>query len=223
MSIELAEVNRIYSMGASRVHAVRNLNLALTAGTATAVVGPSGSGKSTLLHLCGALDRPTSGCVRVLDTDLTEADDRTLTRFRRHHIGFIFQFFHLLPTLSALENIMLPARLARVARKEAFARGNDLLSRVGLANRAQHRPSELSGGERQRVAIARALILDPEVVLADEPTGNLDRHTGATVLDLLLQLAHERRRTILLVTHDLEVAARCDRQVTLRDGELAAS
>ena len=220
-SIDLANVARVYETGASAVQALRGVSLSLQAGTATAVVGPSGSGKSTLLHLCGALDQPTTGTVHVLGTDLTRADDKTLTRFRRQHLGVIFQFFHLLPTLSALENVMLPARLARVGRKEVNDRAVGLLGRVGLGERLTHRPQELSGGERQRVAIARALVLDPEIILADEPTGNLDHATGASVLQLLLELAHERSRTVLIVTHDPEVAAKCDRTVTLRDGALA--
>ncbi|MBI3180461.1 MAG: ABC transporter ATP-binding protein, partial [Deltaproteobacteria bacterium] len=166
-SIELADVTRVYAVGAAKVEALRGVTLRLAAGTATAVVGPSGSGKSTLLHICGALDRATSGTVRVLGTELTRADDRTLTRFRRHHLGFIFQFFHLLPTLTAVENVMVPARLARVGRKEARQRAGELLAGVGLAHRLRHRPTELSGGDCQRVAIARSLVLDPEIILAD--------------------------------------------------------
>jgi putative ABC transport system ATP-binding protein len=222
-AIELEHVTRVYDGGVQEVRALRGIDLALDAGSATAIVGPSGSGKSTLLHICGALDTPTAGTVTVLGTDLTRAEDRTLTLFRRDHLGFIFQFFHLLPTLDALENVMIPARLARVSAPEARARAVRLLERVGLAERARHRPSELSGGERQRVAIARSLILDPEIVLADEPTGNLDHETGASVLGLLLELAHERGRTVLIVTHDQEVAAKCDRLVMLRDGQIERS
>jgi putative ABC transport system ATP-binding protein len=217
-AIELEGVTRVYGGGAAEVRALRGIDLSLEAGSATAVIGPSGSGKSTLLHVCGALDTPTAGTVRVLGTDLTRADDRTLTRFRRDHLGFIFQFFHLLPTLSALENVCVPARLARRSAAAVRTRAEGLLSRVGLAGRLRHRPGELSGGERQRVAIARALILDPQIVLADEPTGNLDHETGSAVLDLLLELAHERGRTVLIVTHDAEVARRCDRRVAMRDG-----
>ncbi len=220
-TIELVDVTRVYALGATQVEALRGITLRLASGTATAVVGPSGSGKSTLLHVCGALDRVTSGSVRVLDTDLTRADDRTLTRFRRHHLGFIFQFFHLLPTLTAVENVMVPARLARMGRHEARARAGELLAGVGLAHRLAHRPTELSGGECQRVAIARSLVLDPEIILADEPTGNLDHTTGAAILRLLLALAHERHRTVFIVTHDREVAEQCDRIVSLRDGKLA--
>jgi putative ABC transport system ATP-binding protein len=219
-SIALDRVSRVYDSGARRVEALRGVTLTLEAGTATAIVGPSGSGKSTLLHICGALDQPTAGTVRVLGTDLTTADDRTLTRFRRDHLGFIFQFFHLLPTLSAVENVMLPARLARRPRKVAEIQARALLDRVGLAARAEHRPSQLSGGERQRVAIARALVLDPAIVLADEPTGNLDHGTGGQVLRLLLDLAHERQRTVFIVTHDPDVAGACDETVTLRDGRV---
>ena len=222
-AIELEKVTRIYEGGASEVRALRGIDLTLDAGSATAIVGPSGSGKSTLLHICGALDSPTAGIVRVLGVDLTRADDATLTRFRRDHLGFIFQFFHLLPTLSALENVMVPARLARVGASDSRSRAERLLHRVGLASRITHRPAELSGGERQRVAIARSLVLEPEIVLADEPTGNLDHETGSSVLELLLELAHEQGRTVLIVTHDLEVAAKCDRIVTLRDGRIEAA
>ena len=222
-AIELEKVTRIYEGGASEVRALRGIDLALDAGSATAIVGPSGSGKSTLLHICGALDSPTSGIVRVLGVDLTRADDATLTRFRRDHLGFIFQFFHLLPTLSALENVMVPARLARVGAADSRSRAERLLHRVGLSSRITHRPAELSGGERQRVAIARSLVLEPEIVLADEPTGNLDHETGSSVLELLLELAHEQGRTVLIVSHDLEVAAKCDRIVTLRDGRIEAA
>jgi putative ABC transport system ATP-binding protein len=217
-AIELERVTRTYDGGAQEVRALRGIDLALDPGSATAIVGPSGSGKSTLLHICGALDTPTSGQVRVLGTELTQADDRTLTRFRRDHLGFIFQFFHLLPTLDALENVMIPARMARVGAAESRTRAQHLLDRVGLGARTRHRPSELSGGERQRVAIARSLILQPQIILADEPTGNLDHETGASVLGLLLELAHEQGRTVLIVTHDPEVAAACDRIVRLRDG-----
>ncbi|MBI5511955.1 MAG: ABC transporter ATP-binding protein [Deltaproteobacteria bacterium] len=220
-SIALTEVRRVYDAGARRVEALRGVTLTLRAGTATAIVGPSGSGKSTLLHICGALDRPTAGEVVVLGTNLTTASDATLTRFRRDHLGFIFQFFHLLPTLSALENVMLPARLARRGARAAETLATTLLARVGLADRVQHRPAQLSGGERQRVAIARALVLDPAIILADEPTGNLDRATGGQVLSLLFALAHERQRTVFIVTHDPEVARLCDRTVTLRDGQVA--
>jgi putative ABC transport system ATP-binding protein len=221
-SIELNEVVRTYETGAASVQALKGVDLELREGTATAIVGPSGSGKSTLLHICGALDRPSTGRVRVLGTDLTTADDRTLTLFRREHLGFIFQFFHLLPTLSAFENTVLPARLARASRADKDAKAKALLERVGLGGRLEHRPAEMSGGERQRVALARALVLDPEIILADEPTGNLDGATGAAVLQLLLELAHAEKRTVLIVTHNPEVAEACDRTITLRDGRIAS-
>ena len=194
--------------------------MAIDAGSATAIVGPSGSGKSTLLHVCGALDVATAGEVRVLGESLGRASDAVLTSFRRRHLGFIFQSFHLLPTLSALENVLIPARLARAPKAATLERAEALLARVGLQERARHRPSELSGGERQRVAIARALILEPQVILADEPTGNLDQEIGGAVLQLLLELAHEQGRTVMVVTHDPEVAAACDRTVKLRDGRI---
>ncbi len=222
-SLTLSAVNRVYTSGANVVHALRDVDLQLDAGTTTAVVGPSGSGKSTLLHICGALDLPSSGTIHVLGRNLTKATDQELTQFRRDHLGFIFQFFHLLPTLSALENVLLPARLAHRPRHESEKHARSLLERVGLTERLHHRPATLSGGERQRVAIARSLILDPQIILADEPTGNLDHTTGRLILQLLLDLAHERQRTILIVTHDLEVARACDRTVTLRDGKLTAA
>ena len=221
-SLRLEAVHRTYEMGRASVHALRDVSLAVEEGTAVAVVGPSGSGKSTLLHICGALDLPTSGTVSVLGEDLSRASDATRTRFRREHLGFIFQAFHLLPTLTARENVLIPARLARMGRAEAERRAVELLERVGLADRVRHRPSELSGGERQRVAIARALILDPRIILADEPTGNLDHEMGGAVLDLLMDLAHGQGRTVVIVTHDLEVAQSCDRQIRLRDGRIQA-
>ena len=219
-TIQIEDVTRAYEVGSTNVWALRGLSLQVETASATAIVGPSGSGKSTLLHICGALDRPTSGRVKVLGEDLSTANDQILTGFRRRHLGFIFQAFHLLPTLSALENVLIPARLARVSRAESDQRARELLERVGLADRLQHRPAELSGGERQRVAIARALILDPQVVLADEPTGNLDHEIGGAVLELLLDLAHHQKRTVVVVTHDPEVAIACDRTIRLRDGKI---
>jgi putative ABC transport system ATP-binding protein len=188
----------------------------------TAIVGPSGSGKSTLLNLLGALDQPTRGQVILAGEDLGKLDDNARTRLRRERIGFVFQFFNLLPTLSAKENVLLPAKLAGRGGKELDARAVELLTRVGLKDRMHHRPDQLSGGEMQRVAISRALIMDPPVMLADEPTGNLDSKTGREVMSLL-RGAVDSRRTVILVTHDPRMAQIADRIMTIRDGTLAGN
>lgn len=202
------------------VVALAGVSFAIDPGTVVAVVGPSGSGKSTLLNLAGGLDRPDGGRVRIDGQDLGALDDDALTRFRRDRIGFVFQFFNLVPSLSALENAMLPALLAGDRPAEVEARALTALEQVGLARRRAHRPDALSGGEMQRVAIARALVRDPPLLLADEPTGNLDSSTGAQILELLLGAAADHR-TVVLVTHDPAVAARADRVLTIRDGRLA--
>jgi putative ABC transport system ATP-binding protein len=216
--IVLSGVSRTYGVGASAVPAVRELSLAIERGSFVTVVGASGSGKSTLLNLIGALDAPTTGQVAIDGKDVYALDDDARTRFRLEQIGFVFQFFHLLPTLNALENVLLPAELAgRGDAKKAEA----LLARVGLGDRARHRPDELSGGEMQRVAIARALMMDPMLLLADEPTGNLDSKTGGSIMELL-RGALDERRTLVLVTHDPNVAKQGDRVLTMQDGRLAA-
>ena len=199
------------------VEALRGVSLTIRAGELVAIVGPSGSGKSTLLNLMGALDRASSGTVKIHGEDLGKLDDDALTHLRRDRMGFVFQFFNLLPTLSALENVMLPSLLAGAVNEQVRARGVVQLTAVGLANRMGHKPDQLSGGEMQRVAIARALVSDPPLVLADEPTGNLDTKTGQGVLELLLGATTERR-TVVLVTHDSRIAARADRVLTIRDG-----
>jgi putative ABC transport system ATP-binding protein len=183
-----------------------------------ALVGPSGSGKSTVLNLIGGLDRPTGGAVWINDTELSASNERTLTRHRRQHVGFVFQTFNLLPRLTAEENVALPLMFSGVPDKERLERARALLERVGLEARLTHRPTQLSGGEQQRVAIARALVGEPALLLADEPTGNLDTVTGAEIMILLKELNEERGLTVLVVTHDAEVAAFADRIVTLRDG-----
>jgi putative ABC transport system ATP-binding protein len=182
------------------------------------VMGPSGSGKSTLLNLLGALDVPSSGSLRIDGRELSRMDDATLSAFRRERLGFIFQFFNLLPTLSALENVMLPALLAGRTRGELVPRAEGLLETVGLRQRAHHRPDELSGGEMQRVAVARALLSEPALLLADEPTGNLDSRTGAEVLRLIRDATRQRGLTVVMVTHDPKAAAVGDRIVRLADG-----
>jgi putative ABC transport system ATP-binding protein len=220
MIIELKDVRRTYGEGASAVQALKGITLGIEAGSMTAIVGPSGSGKSTLLNLLGALDQPTSGQVILAGQDLGSLDDDGRTRLRRDRIGFVFQFFNLLPTLTALENVLLPAKLAGKGGREASARAEELLGRVGLAKRTHHRPEQMSGGEMQRVALARALIMDPPVLLADEPTGNLDSKTGREVMTLL-RGAVDARRTVILVTHDPRMSRVADRVLTVRDGELA--
>jgi putative ABC transport system ATP-binding protein len=193
------------------------VSLTIRGGELVAIVGPSGSGKSTLLNLMGALDRATSGTVKIHGEDLSALDDDAITSLRREQLGFVFQFFNLLPTLSALENVMLPSLLGGKRAKDVRPRAEAQLAAVGLAKRMGHKPDQLSGGEMQRVAIARALVSDPPLVLADEPTGNLDTKTGEGVLELLLG-ATSARRTVVLVTHDSRIAARADRVLSIRDG-----
>lgn len=221
MIIELRNVRRTYGEGASAVQALKGITLGIEAGSLTAIVGPSGSGKSTLLNMLGALDTPSTGQVVVAGNDLSTLDDDARTRLRRDKIGFVFQFFNLLPTLTALENVLLPAKLAGKGGRALEERARDLLSRVGLGSRMSHRPDQLSGGEMQRVAISRALIMDPPVLLADEPTGNLDSRTGREVMGLL-RGAVDQRRTVILVTHDPRMARVADRVLTIADGELAS-
>jgi putative ABC transport system ATP-binding protein len=220
MIIELRDVRRTYGEGASCVQALKGITLGIEAGSLTAIVGPSGSGKSTLLNLLGALDQPSNGQVLVAGHDLSQLDDNARTRLRRDKIGFVFQFFNLLPTLTAKENVLLPAKLAGKRGKDLDARAEELLTRVGLGSRMDHRPDQLSGGEMQRVAISRALIMDPPVLLADEPTGNLDSKTGREVMHLL-RGAVDNRRTVILVTHDPRIARVADRVLTIQDGLLA--
>jgi putative ABC transport system ATP-binding protein len=218
-AISLDKVSRTYGDGATAVPALRDVSTEIRAGSFVAIVGPSGSGKSTMLNLLGALDRPSAGRVTVAGVDLGALDDDGRTIFRRDRLGFVFQFFNLLPTLTALENVALPARLAGRDAKQTRARAGELLERVGLAERSAHTPEKLSGGEMQRVAVARALMMDPPVVLADEPTGNLDTKTGETVL-ALLRGAVDAARTVVLVTHDSKIAARAERVLRIVDGRI---
>jgi putative ABC transport system ATP-binding protein len=213
-------VSRTYSRGDTQVRAVDDVSLTMERGDFVALVGPSGCGKSTLLHLCGAMDRPSAGSIRLEDAVLSEQSDETLTRIRRERVGFVFQFFNLLPTLTVLENVALPRLLGGAAHREAEAGARALLERVGLGGRLRHRPSQLSGGEMQRAAIARALIHAPALLVADEPTGNLDSDTGRTVLALLTELNRETSVTMLLATHSADVAAAAHRILHMRDGHL---
>jgi putative ABC transport system ATP-binding protein len=217
--IRLENVSRRYGGGASTVAALDGVTTSIEAGSFVTIVGASGSGKSTLLNLLGALDRPTEGRVLLDGTDLSALDDDARTLLRRDRIGFVFQFFNLLPTLTAVENVCLPANLAGKRRRDSERRADELLEKVGLTARRGHKPDQLSGGEMQRVAIARALVMDPLLVLADEPTGNLDSKTGHEVLALLQGLV-AARRTVVLVTHDPQVAEQGERVLTMADGKL---
>ena len=204
--------------GDSAVHALRGVSLELERGKLTAVMGPSGSGKSTLMHVLAGLDHPTSGEVSIDGTNITTLDDDQLTKLRRSHIGFIFQFFNLLPMLTAEENILLPLSIAGVKPDKAWV--EELVEKVGLADRRKHRPSEMSGGQQQRVAIARALASQPVVMFADEPTGNLDSNTSSEILELLRHMVDDYGQTTLMVTHDASAAAVADRVLFLADGDV---
>ena len=208
--------------GRSNVTALNDVSLAIAKGEMVSIIGPSGSGKSTLLNLVGTLDRATSGVVSIDGAPLGGLSDDALTRLRRDKIGFIFQFFNLLPTLTCLENVALPLHLRGWPRKKVAERASELLTLVGLGDRLVHRPEELSGGQRQRVAIARALSIYPPILLADEPTGNLDSRTGQEILALLHDLHARTGSTVVIVTHDDGVARSCDRTITLRDGRVVA-
>jgi putative ABC transport system ATP-binding protein len=217
--IQLTDVSKNYQTGTA-VHALSHITMAIAAGERVAVMGPSGSGKSTLLNLVCGLDVPTSGSLKVEGVELSELTDDARTRLRREKIGMIFQTFNLLPTLTAGENVALPLRLQGVTKHDAERQAGAMLERVGLRDRAIHRPDELSGGERQRVAIARAVIFKPPLLLGDEPTGNLDSVTGEEILRLLDDLHREYNSTLLLVTHNAQAACHCDRIVSLHDGEI---
>ncbi|HWQ32392.1 MAG TPA: ABC transporter ATP-binding protein [Blastocatellia bacterium] len=217
--ILLKDVSRDYGDG-KLVHALSHVSLRIERGERVAVMGPSGSGKSTLLNLICGLDEPTAGTISIDGVEIAALDDDARTRLRREKIGMIFQTFNLLPTLTATENVALPLRLNGTAKAAAEQRAIAMLSRVGLGSRAAHKPDQLSGGERQRIAIARALIFEPPLLLADEPTGNLDSHTGEEILSLLDDLHREFNTTILMVTHNEEAAAHCTRIIRLRDGSI---
>jgi putative ABC transport system ATP-binding protein len=219
--IEIRSASRVYDMGGLTVPALLEADLRVDQGEFLAIVGPSGSGKSTLMNLIGCLDRPTSGEVRLVGRSVAELDDDGLAAMRSRFIGFIFQSYNLLPRTTALENVAAPLLYQGVSRRDRLERSRDMLERVGLGDRTGHQPTELSGGQQQRVAIARALVTNPPLILADEPTGNLDSHSGAEVMAILRSL-HESGRTIVLITHDAEVASSARRQVHIRDGRLTA-
>jgi putative ABC transport system ATP-binding protein len=210
------DLTRRYGEGATAVDALRGVSLDVAAGQLVAVMGPSGSGKSTLMHLLAGLDKPTSGTVTIAGTEIANLDDARLTRLRRDHIGFVFQFFNLLPMLTAEENVLLPQTIAGVKPDRAWV--DELLARTGIADRRTHRPAELSGGQQQRVAIARALVTRPTIVLADEPTGNLDSKTGGEILELLRASVDDYGQTIVMVTHEGRAASIADRILFLADG-----
>jgi putative ABC transport system ATP-binding protein len=211
-------ITRRYGEGDTAVHALRGVSLEVASGNLTAVMGPSGSGKSTLMHILAGLDKPTEGEVTIAGTEITELNDTQLTRLRREHVGFIFQFFNLLPMLTARENIVLPLNLAGVKSKNGWV--EELSAKVGLTERLSHRPAELSGGQQQRVAIARALVSRPTVMFADEPTGNLDSTTSGEILELLRDSVTSLGQTTVMVTHDAQAAAIADRVLFLADGKI---
>ena len=219
-ALQAEEIYKTYHLGGCELPGLRGVNFELKRGEFVALQGASGSGKSTLLQLLGGLDRPTSGTIRFQGEPLRLQTAQQAAVFRGNNVGFVFQAYHLLPDLDALENVMLPAQVQRTSQAEALLRARELLSTVGLADRMENRPSELSGGEQQRVAIARALMNDPEIVLADEPTGNLDSNTEAVIIDLLNKLHQERNLTLLVATHDEVVAAAAQRVEHLIDGKL---
>jgi putative ABC transport system ATP-binding protein len=218
--LQANDLKKTYSRGEQAVDALRGVSLTLNAGEFVSIMGPSGSGKSTFLHLIGGLDRPSSGSISLQGQEIQKYSDAELSQFRRRSLGFIFQFFNLLPTLTALENVALPLLLDGKKIAEVAPKAQELLDWMGLKNRAEHRPHQLSGGEMQRVAIARALVSNPALILADEPTGNLDSKTGASVLELLQRMVKERGHTLMMVTHDLKAARYGTRLVCLRDGML---
>jgi putative ABC transport system ATP-binding protein len=220
-AIALAGVNVSLGRGTARVHILKDISLHIGQGEAVALLGPSGSGKSTLLMVMAGLERPETGAVHVAGSDIGRLDEDALARFRGRHVGIVFQSFHLIPTMTALENVAVPLELAGAA--DAFARAERELAAVGLKDRIGHYPAELSGGEQQRVAIARALAPNPAILVADEPTGNLDDATGAAIVDLLFAGHAERGMTLVLVTHDNALARRCDRVVRMRSGRVDAA
>ena len=218
--VELRNVSKIYRLGEEEIRALDDISLDIDAGEFISIIGPSGSGKSTLMHILGCLDSPTSGTIQLDGIMIQNASARQLAAIRNRKIGFVFQFFNLLPKLTVLQNVELPMIYSGIPSKQRRERSMAALEAVGLSNRAKHRPSQLSGGQQQRAAIARALVNNPRIVFADEPTGNLDSHTGEAILQLFRKLSQEGR-TIVLVTHDPEIAAVTPRRIEIRDGKIA--
>lgn len=217
--LEMSGICKAYQMGSVTVDALSGIDIVVHAGERLSITGPSGSGKSTLLHILGLLDRPSEGLMKIEGTDISTLSDDELSFFRGKKIGFIFQAFHLVPSLSALDNVALPMMFYNVARPEREKRAKDALERLGMGDRLHHLPSELSGGQRQRVAIARSLVNNPSILLADEPTGNLDSKSGEDVLEVFDEL-HKGGRTLIVVTHDAHIAGKSPRQIKLRDGQI---
>ncbi len=218
--LQLSGIERTFRQGKNRLEVLRGIDLNLREGEIVALVGPSGAGKSTLLHIAGLLEKPDSGGITIAGESCNELGDDDRTRIRRHHLGFVYQYHHLLPEFSALENITIPQIIAGIRRKEARGRAQEMLEWLGLTERSTHRPARLSGGEQQRVAIGRALANAPKLLLADEPTGNLDPHTAAEVFDVLMKLARGVGLAALIATHNPNLASKMDRIVTLEDGHL---
>lgn len=218
---ELRDVWKTYCNKGVETHALRGVNLAVKNGTYSAILGPSGSGKSTLMHIIGCLDTPTKGAVIVDGRNVSTLDDDELAKIRREKIGFVFQAYNLINGLTAIENVALPMRFAGKGKHESQKRAMELLKKVGLGKRMHHKPSEMSGGEQQRVAIARSLLNDPEIILADEPTGNLDQNTGKEIMELIEELQKKTGKTVIIVTHDTKIAGRADKEIKMIDGRIA--
>jgi putative ABC transport system ATP-binding protein len=218
--LELRDITKVYHLGGEEIRALDGVTLDIDGGEFISIIGPSGSGKSTLMHILGCLDSPSTGTIRLDGTEIQGASPRELALVRNRKIGFVFQFFNLLPKLSVLQNVELPMIYAGMSSRERYERGMAALKTVGLENRSKHRPSQLSGGQQQRVAIARALVNNPRLIFADEPTGNLDSHTGEMILETFRAL-HREGRTIIIVTHDPEIAALTPRRIEIRDGKIA--
>lgn len=218
--IELQHIQKTYPSGDELLHALKNVNLKIYSGELVAIIGASGSGKSTLLNLLGLLDRPTQGHYLLENKVVTTHTDDELAQLRNHTIGFVFQSFYLLPRLSALQNVMLPLRYRHMPIEEASVKAQSALDKFRIGHLSHHKPQQLSGGQQQRVALARALVTDPKIILADEPTGALDSHTGEEVMQLFRKLHQEEKRTIIIVTHDLDIANQCKRIIHIKDGEI---
>jgi len=218
--LELRDITKVYHLGGEEIRALDGVRLDIDGGEFISIIGPSGSGKSTLMHILGCLDSPSTGTIRLDGTEIQNASPRELAQIRNQKIGFVFQFFNLLPKLNVIQNVELPMIYAGMSARDRYDRAMASLKTVGLENRAKHRPSQLSGGQQQRVAIARALVNNPRLIFADEPTGNLDSHTGEMILDTFRAL-HREGRTIIIVTHDPEIAALTPRRIEIRDGKIA--